>query len=55
MILNAPMGVDAGEHSVLQVWIRAEGNETVLRFPLSVQTSSLAGGRDNMVSATLAK
>lgn len=25
--------VDA-EHSVLQVWIRAEGNETVLRIPL---------------------
>ena len=47
--------VDAGEHSVLQVWIRAEGNETVLRFPLSVQTSSLAGSRDKMVSATLAK
>jgi hypothetical protein len=37
------------------VWIRAEGNETVLRFPLSVQTLSLAGGRDKMVSATLAK
>ena len=26
--------VDAREHSVLQVWIHAEGNETVLRFPL---------------------
>jgi hypothetical protein len=26
--------VDAREHSVLQVWIRAEGNETVLRIPL---------------------
>ena len=27
--------VDTGEHSVLQVRIRAEGDETVLRFPLS--------------------
>ena len=26
--------VDDREHSVLQVWIRAEGNETVLRIPL---------------------
>jgi hypothetical protein len=26
--------VDAREHSVLQVWIRAEGSDTVLRFPL---------------------
>ncbi len=26
--------VDAAEHSVLQVWIRAEGSETVLRIPL---------------------
>ena len=26
--------VDAGEHSVLQVWIRAEGSETVLHIPL---------------------
>ena len=47
--------VDAAEHSVVQVWIHAEGNSTVLRFPLGVQTSSLAGERDSMVSATLAK
>jgi len=47
--------VDAAEHSVVQVWIHAEGDATVLRFPLSVQTSSLAGERDRMVSATLAK
>jgi hypothetical protein len=47
--------VDAAEHSVVQVWIHAEGNATVLRFPLNVQTSSLAGERDRMVSATLAK
>ncbi|MGA2776413.1 MAG: hypothetical protein ABSF94_02575 [Steroidobacteraceae bacterium] len=26
--------VDAGEHSVVQVWIRTEGSETVLRIPL---------------------
>ena len=26
--------VDEREHSVLQVWIRAEGSETVLRIPL---------------------
>jgi hypothetical protein len=26
--------VDQGAHSVLQVWIRAEGTETVLRIPL---------------------
>jgi hypothetical protein len=26
--------VDAREHSVLQVWIHAEGSDTVLRFPL---------------------
>lgn len=27
--------VDDADHSVLQVWIRAEGNETVLTFPLN--------------------
>jgi hypothetical protein len=26
--------VDAHDHSVLQIWIRAEGSETVLRVPL---------------------
>jgi hypothetical protein len=26
--------VDEREHSVLQIWIRAEGSETVLRIPL---------------------
>ncbi len=30
--------VDAGEHSVLQVWIRAEGAETVLRFALPARS-----------------
>jgi len=29
--------VDAGEHSVLQVRISAEGNETVLHFPLTLK------------------
>lgn len=47
--------VDAHEHSVLQVWIHAEGEETVLRFPLEVQPGSATGARDNSVSATLAK
>ena len=47
--------VDANEHSVLQIWIHAEGEETVLRFPLEVQPGSATGARDNSVSATLAK
>ncbi len=47
--------VDDREHSVLQIWIRAEGTETVLRIPLAVQPAASAGARDSMVSATLAK
>jgi hypothetical protein len=47
--------VDAQEHSMLQVWIRAEGNETVLHIPLIGQSTSSARTPDNIVSATLAK
>jgi hypothetical protein len=49
--------VDESEHSVLQVRISAEGNETVLHFPLMLkyQSAPSAGTRDNRVSATLAK
>jgi hypothetical protein len=47
--------VDEREHSVLQIWIHAEGNETVLRIPLESQPASPVGVRDNRVSATLAK
>jgi hypothetical protein len=47
--------VDGREHSVLQIWIHAEGNETVLRIPLESQPASPVGARDNRVSATLAK
>jgi hypothetical protein len=47
--------VDEREHSVLQIWIHAEGNETVLRIPLESQPASPVGARDNRVSATLAK
>ena len=47
--------VDEREHSVLQIWIHAEGNETVLRIPLETQPASPVGARDNRVSATLAK
>lgn len=47
--------VDEHEHSVLQVRIRAEGNETVLRIPLNSQPAASLRARDNMVSATLAK
>jgi len=47
--------VDDHEHSVLQIRIRAEGSETVLRIPLNSQPAASLGARDSMVSATLAK
>jgi hypothetical protein len=47
--------VDEREHSVLQVWIRAEGNETILRIPLTHQPAASAGAADHIVSTTLAK
>ena len=47
--------VDEHEHSVLQIRIRAEGSETVLRIPLNSQPAASLGARDSMVSATLAK
>jgi hypothetical protein len=47
--------VDEREHSVLQIWIRAEGSETVLRIPLKSQPAASAAARDPMVSATLTK
>ncbi len=47
--------VDERDHSVLQIWIHAEGNETVLRIPLKSQPASPVGAGDNRVSATLAK
>jgi len=47
--------VDEHEHSVLQVWIRAEGNETILRIPLTHQPAASAGAADHIVSTTLAK
>lgn len=49
--------VDEREHSVLQIWIRAEGDETILRIPINGQPAASAGAavRDSMVSSTLAK
>ena len=47
--------VDRHEHSVLQIRIRAEGSETVLRIALNSQAAASLGARDSMVSATLAK
>ena len=33
-VYRRALKVDEGEHSVLQIWIRTAGNETVLRVPL---------------------
>jgi hypothetical protein len=47
--------VDERQHSVLQIWIHAEGNETVLRVPLMPQAASADGERSNIENTTLAK
>lgn len=47
--------VDTHEHSVVQIWIRAEGGETVLHIPLEPQRASSVRAPQNIVSATLAK
>jgi hypothetical protein len=54
-VYRRALKVDEREHSVLQIWIRAEGNETVLRIPLKSQAIPSVGARDNKVSAMLAK
>ena len=54
-VYRRALKVDEREHSVLQIWIRAEGNETVLRIPLKSQPIPSVGARDNKVSAMLAK
>ena len=43
-VYRRALKVDDGEHSVLQIWIRVAGNETVLRIPLTRKPAPPAAG-----------